>query len=136
MLMGGTVVTSCSLHVLLSTCGVYPWLCARERGRKQTVLVREGNKNRQFFYGYTCFTYVQNRHRTGKPGKSYYPLPSEKKNFENTPRELHCSDRAQTSTPGSGRTPCVDVLSVLAKSACTKRCCPEMTDVSQIYVCV
>ena len=51
------------------------------------VLVREGNKNRQFFYGYTYFTYVQNRHRTGKPGKSYYPLPSEKK----TLRTRHAS---------------------------------------------
>ena len=37
-LKDGSVVTSCSLHVLLSACGVCPGLC---------VLVREGNKNRQ-----------------------------------------------------------------------------------------
>ena len=35
MLMGGSVVTSCSLHVLLSTCGVSPGMC---------VLVREATK--------------------------------------------------------------------------------------------
>ena len=40
--------------------------------------------------------------------------------FECTPRELQCSDRAQTSTTGSGRPSCVEVLSVLAKSARTK----------------
>ena len=33
-LMGGSVVTSCSLLVLLSTCGVCPGLCARERATK------------------------------------------------------------------------------------------------------
>ena len=43
------------------------------------------------------------------------------KDFECTPRELQCSDRAQTSTTGSGRPSCVDVLSVLADSARTKR---------------
>ena len=52
-------------------------------------------------------------------GKSPYPLPPEK-NFERTPRELQCSDQAQTSTTGSGRPSCVEVLSVLAKSARTK----------------
>ena len=41
MLMGGSVVKSCSLHVLLSTCGVCPGLCARERGQpKQTNFYR------------------------------------------------------------------------------------------------
>ena len=41
MLIGGSVVTSCSLHVLLSTCGVCPGLCARERGQqKQTNYFR------------------------------------------------------------------------------------------------
>ena len=35
--MGGSVVTSCSLHVLLSTCGVCSGLCAHSRGQqKQT----------------------------------------------------------------------------------------------------
>ena len=32
--MGGSVVTSCSMHVLLSTCGICPGLCARERATK------------------------------------------------------------------------------------------------------
>ena len=44
------------------------------------------------------------------PGKSSYPLP-EKKNFGRPPRELQCSDRAQTSTTGSGRASCIDVVS-------------------------
>ena len=66
MLMGGSIVTSSSLHVLLSTCGVCPGLCARER---------EGNENSQNFTG----TYVQNRPHTEKPRKSSYPLPPEKK---------------------------------------------------------
>ena len=69
------------------------------------MLVREGNKNRQKISG----TYVQNRHHTEKPGKSSYPLP-EQKNFVRSPRELQCSDRAQTSTTGSGRPSCVDVV--------------------------
>ena len=103
MLMGGSVVTSCSLHVLLSPV-VYVLGC---------VLVKEGYKNRQF-----TGTYVQNRPYTEKPGKSSYPLPPEK-NFESTPRELQSSDRAQTSTTGSGRPSSVDVLSVLAKIART-----------------
>ena len=38
------------------------------------VLVREGNKNRQYFTG----TYVQNRPHTEKPVKSSYPLPKKK----------------------------------------------------------
>ena len=33
-----------------------------------------------------------------------------KKNFGRPPRELQCSDRAQTSTTGSGRPSCIDVV--------------------------
>ena len=33
-----------------------------------------------------------------------------KKNFGRPPRELQCSDRAQTSTTGSGRASCIDVV--------------------------
>ena len=33
-----------------------------------------------------------------------------KKNFGRPPRELQCSDRAQTSTKGSGRASCIDVV--------------------------
>ena len=33
-----------------------------------------------------------------------------KKNFGRPPRELQCSDRAQTSTTGSGRLSCIDVV--------------------------
>ena len=93
------------------------------------VLVREGNKNRQNFNG----MYVQNRPHPEKLVKSYYPLPPEKKN-ESAPRELQCSDRAQTSTTGSEWPFCVDVLSVLAKSARTKTCDPKLTKKSKIYV--
>ena len=35
LLMGGSIVTSCSVHVLLSTCGVCPGLCAREREQQK-----------------------------------------------------------------------------------------------------
>ena len=73
-------------------------------------------------------TYVQNKPHTEKPRKSSYPLPK-KKNFDRPPRELQCSDRAQTSTTGSGRPSCVDIYSfrVLAKSARTKRQVPKQT---------
>ena len=57
-----------------------------------------------------------------------------KKTFEHTPREVQCSDRPQTSTTGSGRLFCVDVLSVLAKSTRTKRYDRKQTTNSQIYV--
>ena len=76
--MGGSVVTSCSLHVLLSLPVVYVLGC---------VLVREGNKNRQNFTG--C-AYVQNRPHTEKPGKSSLPLSLEK-----TSRARHASDSAR-----------------------------------------
>ena len=33
-----------------------------------------------------------------------------KNNVKRTPRELQCSDRAQTSTTGSGRLSCIDVV--------------------------
>ena len=69
------------------------------------VLVREGNKNRQFFTG----TYVQNRRLQRNPGNRLIHS-RKKKNFERPPRELQCSDRAQTSTTGSGRPSCVDVV--------------------------
>ena len=61
ILMGGRVVTSCSLHILLSTCGIY--------------VVMRGHQKQITFTG----TYVQNRPHTEKPGKSTYPLPAEKK---------------------------------------------------------
>ena len=35
-----------------------------------------------------------------------------KKNFGRPPRELQCSDRAQTSTTGSRRASCIDVVVV------------------------
>ena len=67
MLMGGSIVTSCSLRVLLSTC-VYPGLCDRERGQqKQTK-----------FSG----TYVYKRGLIQKNrGYRLYPLPSGKKSL-------------------------------------------------------
>ena len=37
-------------------------------------------------------------------------IHSRKKNFERPPRKLQSSDRAQTSTTGSGRPSCVDVV--------------------------
>ena len=69
-----------------------------------TVLVREGNKNRQKLPVRTYkIGLIQ------KPGKSSYP-PPKKKNFERPRRELQCSDRGQTSTTGSGRPYCVVVV--------------------------
>ena len=120
MHMGGSLVKSCS------ACSVvYMWYVLG------CVLVREGNKKQTKFTA----TYVQSRLHTAKPGKSSYPLPE--KNFESTPRELLCSDRAQTSTTGSGRPSCVDELRNLAKSARTKRYDPKtdekQTEKSHIY---
>ena len=40
---------------------------------------------------------------------SYAVFCLKKKNFGRPPRELQCSDRAQTSTTGSGRASCIDV---------------------------
>ena len=86
------------LSALLSTCGTCPMGCA---------LVREGNKNRQIL---PVRTYqVQNRPHIEKGGEPSYPLPAEE-NFESPPRELQFSDRAKTSTTGSGRPSCVDVV--------------------------
>ena len=87
------------------------------------VCSREGNINRQHFTG----TYLQNRPHTEKPGKSSYPLPPGK-NFERTPHELQCWDRTETLTAGSGRSFCVDALSVLVKSARTNRYDPKQTE--------
>ena len=87
MLSACSVVYRCYM-----SCG----LCVRQRGQqKQTN-----------FTG----TYVQNRPHTENPGKACYPLPPEKKKLESPPRELLCSDRAQTSTTSSGRPSCVDVV--------------------------
>ena len=68
------------------------------------VLVRGQQKQTKF-----TGTYLQNRPHTEKPEKSSYPLPPEKKRVS-TPRELQCSDRAQTSTTGSERPSCDDVV--------------------------
>ena len=66
------------------------------------LLVRDGNKNRQNFTG----TYVKIRPHTEKPGKSSYPLcaPVE----EITLRAVLRS--SSTSTTGSGRPSCIDVV--------------------------
>ena len=88
-------------NVVLSACSVvYLWCMSGA-----VCLLREGNKNRHNFSG----TYVQSWPHTEKPGRSPYPLPK-RKNFERPPRELQCSDRAQTSTTSSGRPSCVDVV--------------------------
>ena len=79
-------------NVVLSACSVvYLWcmswaVCSLARATKtdKNLAVR---------------TYVQNKPHTEKPRKSSYPLPK-KKNFDRPPRELQCSDRAQTSTTG------------------------------------
>ena len=95
-LKDGSVVTSCSLHVLLSACGVCPGLC---------VLVREGNKNRQ---NLPVRTYRVRPHGENPGNRLIHSR--KKKNFGRPPRELQCSDRAQTSTTGSGRASCIDVV--------------------------
>ena len=75
--MGGGVVTSCSLHFLLATCGICPVGFVLVRGQqKQTHLTG---------------TYVKNRPHTEKPGKSFYPLPAEKKRL----RTRHASYSAR-----------------------------------------
>ena len=56
-----------------------------------------------------------------------------KKNFERRPRELQCSDRAQTLTTGSGRSSYVDTLRGLAKSARAKGYDPKQTRFLHIY---
>ena len=88
-------------NVMLSACsGVYLWymsfgLCARERGKqKQTI-----------FTG----TYEQIGLIQRSPANRL-THSQRKKNFESPPRVLRCSDRAQTSTTGSGRPSCVDVI--------------------------
>ena len=58
----------------------------------------------------------------------------QRKNFESPPRELQCSDRAQTSTTGSGRPSYVDVVLGFSLSARTKRLVPKQTKISPIYV--
>ena len=90
-------------NVVLSECSVvYLWymscgLCARERGHKNRLFLPVRKYQ------------VQNRRHTQTPGKSSYPLPAEK-NFGSPPWELQCSARPQTSTTGSGRPSCVDVV--------------------------
>ena len=119
MLMGGSVVTSCSLHVLLATCGISPGLFARERAAKTDN-----------FY---C-TYVRTKIGLIQRNPGNRLIHFHLKNFESTPREVQCSDRTQSSTTGSGRSSCVDVLSVLAKNTRTKRYNPKQTKNSQTYV--
>ena len=119
-LKDGSVVTSCSLHVLLSACGVCPGLC---------VLVREGNKNRQ---NLPVRTYRVRPHGEN-PGNRLINS-QRKKNFERLPRELQWSDGAQTSTNVSGRASRTGVLSVSPKSARTKRYVRKKTKNSQIYI--
>ena len=97
MLMGGSVVTLCSLHVLLSTGAICPVGC---------VFVREGNKNRQILPVRTYKIGLIQR----IPGKRVIHSHRKKKKLESPPRELLCSDRAQTSTTSSGRPSCVDVV--------------------------
>ena len=102
-------------NIVLSACSVvYLWcmfwaVCSLERSTKTDKLLPER----------TC------RYKIGliqrNPGNRINHS-RKKKNFEHPPRELQCSDRAQTSTTGSGRPYCVDVDSGgWAKSARTKR---------------
>ena len=103
MLMGGSVVTSLSMFCRLPV--VYFLGC---------VLVREGNKTDKKLPVRTYKIGLIQRN----PGNRLIHSRREK-DFECTPRELQCSDRAQTSTTGPGQSSCVDILSVVAKSART-----------------
>ena len=93
------------------------------------VLVREGNKNRQKITG----TYVQNRPHTEKPGKSAPTLPAEKKTLS------ACHARYSARMELKPRPTCPDGLpapahlSVLPKSAPTKRFVRKKTENSQLY---
>ena len=94
------------------------------------VLVREGNKNRQIFYRYVRTCRVR-PHAENPRNRLIY---SQQKNyFERLPRELQCSDGAQTSTNVSGRASRVGVLDILPKSARTKRYFRNKTIISQLY---
>ena len=103
--MGGSVASSCSLHVRLSTFGKCPGLCAHDKATKTDKILPV----RTYKIGLVPIN----------PGNRI--IHSRRKNFERTPRELQCSDRAQTSTTGCGRPSCVDGLGVLAKSARSNR---------------
>ena len=92
--MGGSVVTSCSLHILLSTCVMYVLGC---------VLVRGQQKQTKFY------RYVRKKQASHRETREIVLSTPVEKNFEGTPSELQCLDRAQTSTTGSGRPSCVDV---------------------------
>ena len=91
-------------NVVLSACSVVYLscmscaLCARKRGqRKQTNFT--GTYVRMYKIG------LMQRN----PGNRLIHSQREKI-FESPPRELQCSDRAQTSTTGSRRPSCVDVV--------------------------
>ena len=107
-------------NVVLSACSVvYLWymscaVCSLRGQRKQTKFYR---------YIRTFKIGLIQRHTGNRLIHS-----RRKRNFERTPRELQRSDRAPTSTTGSGRPSCVDVHSGLAKSACTKRYYPKQTE--------
>ena len=108
--------------VLFYTCGVCPRLCARERGQqKQTK-----------FYRYARTKWASCR----ETREIVLSTPVGKKNFERLPRELQCSDRAQTSTNMSGRASRVGVLSVSPKSAHAKRYVRKKTNFLQLYICI
>ena len=86
-------------NVVLSICSVVH-LCP-----VGCVLVREGNKNKQNF---TVRTYKIGHIQRNPVNR--LSIPSGKKTFESPPRDLQCSDRAQTSTTGSERPSCDDVV--------------------------
>ena len=121
MLMGGSVVTSCSLHVMLSACGVCPALCARSRGQQ---------KQKKFY------RYVRTKQSSCRESREIVlHTPNGKKSFERLPRELQrCSDGAPTSTDVSGRVSRVGILSVLRKIYRTKRCTRKKTKDSSLYM--
>ena len=94
--MGGSVVTSCSLHMFCCLPVVYV---------RWAALVREGNKNRRILPARTYKTGSIQRN----PGNRLIHS-QRKKNFEGPPREQQCPNRAQTSATGSGQPSCVDVV--------------------------
>ena len=112
-------------NVVLSACFIVYLrymscaLCARERGQQKQ----------------TNFTGTYVPYKIGLTQRKPGNRTVSGKTFESLSRELQCSDRAQTSTTGSGRPSCVDVVLGFSLKVLVRRDkVPKQTKNSQIYV--
>ena len=88
-------------------------------------------ENRQQYY---TGTYVQTKASRTETREIVLSTPAGTKNLERPPRAPGCMDGAETSTNVSSRASCVRVLTVLPKSARTKRKVGESAKNWQTYV--